>query len=114
MFTVLGITAEDLAEADPTRRLSGMLDAQFANARPAGPALRAIAYAVDGTDAILSALREKYAQQGEFSQFYYFNEAAMQACRRFDIALRELEVINEQEVPAARANLLDRIYDPAE
>lgn len=115
MFTVIGVTTEDFTNGDPSRRLTNALDEQMRLARPAGPALRVVAYAVDGTDAdTLDGLRQRYAQHGAFHQFFYFNEAASQACHRFGIDLRALEVVNDQAVPVARAVLLDRLYVPPE
>ena len=112
MFTVAGITNEDFADREPASRLADALDEQML-AQPAGAALRVLMYAVDGTEAeTLNGLRQRYAQQGAFHQFYYLNEAAAQACARFGIDLRALDVIDDQALPAARAVLLDRPYVP--
>ena len=61
---------------------------------------------------LLERLRQQYAPQGEFHQFYYFNEAASQACANCGIDLPVLEVVNDQVVPVARAVLLERMYVP--
>jgi hypothetical protein len=116
MFTVIGVTNADYANGnDPAVLLGNALDAQMQAAPPAGPALRVLAYAVDGTNMeTLEGLRHHYEPQGRFHQFYYFNEAAAQACRDFEIELRIMEVVNDQAVPAARAVLLDRMYAPEE
>jgi hypothetical protein len=58
--------------------------------------------------ATLEGLRRRYEPQGRFHQFYYFNEAASQACADFGINLNTLQMIDDQDVPTTRATLLDR------
>jgi len=116
MFSVVGVTNEDYATGDePARRLGDALDQQLVAERPSGPAVTIVVYSVDSTAMeTLAALRDRYQEHGRFHQFYYFNEAACDACAEFDIDLRVLETLNEEAVPQARATLLNRPYVPEE
>ena len=71
---------------------------------------RIVVYTTVETDTQGSVARTKYKQQGLFLVFLYFNDAAVVACKEMGIPLRILDRIDESELPARRATVLERPY----
>jgi hypothetical protein len=112
MFKVVGVSSEDYVTGnEPARHLADALNEKLLAKQPGSPAVTIMVYSVDGTAIeTLAALRDRYQEHGKFYQFYYFNEAACDACAEFGIDLRVLETLSDEAVPQARVTLLDRPY----
>jgi hypothetical protein len=69
-----------------------------------------LVYTTVETDTQGSAERTKYRQQGQFLVFMYFNDAAVEACKEMGIPIRVLDRIEESQLPARRATVMERPY----
>jgi hypothetical protein len=110
MFSVVGLTLDEVSSgALPQARLTKTLDERMtkSNFRYAE---RIVVYTTVETDTQGVVARTKYRAQGQFLVFLYFNDAAVTACQEIGIPLRILDRIDESELPARRATVLERPY----
>ena len=110
IFSVVGLTLDEVSSGLlPQVRLTKTLDERMtkSNFRYAE---RIVVYTTVETDTQGSVARTKYKQQGLFLVFLYFNDAAVVACKEMGIPLRILDRIDESELPARRATVLERPY----
>jgi hypothetical protein len=110
MFSVVGLTLDEVSSGSlPHNNLAKTLDNRMtkSNFRFAEIIL---VYTTVETDTQGSAERTKYRQQGQFLVFLYFNDAAVEACREMGIPIRVLDRIDESQLPARRATVMERPY----
>jgi hypothetical protein len=110
LFSVVGLTLDEVSSGSlPQARLIKTLDERMtkSNFRYAEILL---VYTTVETDTQGLVARTKYRGQGQFLVFLYFNDAAVAACKEMGIPLRILDRIDESELPARRATVLERPY----
>ena len=110
MFSVVGLTLDEVSSGLlPHNQLAKTLDTRMtkSNFRFAEIIL---VYTTVETDTQGSAERTKYRQQGQFLVFLYFNDAAVEACKEMGIPIRGLDRIDESQLPARRATVMERPY----
>ena len=110
MFSVVGLTLDEISSGSlPHAQLAKTLDQRMtkSNFRFAEMLL---VYTTVETDTQGPAARTKYRNQGQFLVFYYFNAAAVEACKEMGISIRVLDRIDESELPARRATVIERPY----
>jgi hypothetical protein len=110
MFSVVGLTLDEVSSGSlPHNNLAKTLDNRMtkSNFRFAEIIL---VYTTVETDTQGSAERTKYRQQGQFLVFLYFNDAAVEACKEIGIPIRVLDRIDESQLPARRATVMERPY----
>ena len=101
MFAVVGLTLDDIwSGALPQVRLAKALESR---SNPRSKSSRPIViYTNDPGDTQGPATRAKYKDRGTFLTLLYFNDAAIQACNEFQIALKILDHIDESALPARK------------
>src|SRR4029077_5209102 len=110
LFSVVGLTLDEVSSgALPQVHLTPTLDARMtqSNFRYAEIIL---VYTTVETDTQGLVARTKYRGQGQFLVFLYFNDAAVAAFQEMGIPPRILDRIDENELPARRATVLERPY----
>jgi hypothetical protein len=110
MFSVVGLTLDEVSSGSlPHVRLATTLDQRMtkSNFRYAE---KISVYTTVETDTQALIARTKYRAQGQFLVFFYFNDAAVEACKEMGIPLRILERIEESELPSRRATVMERPY----
>jgi hypothetical protein len=107
MFSVVGITLDDISLGPPQVRLAEVLESRMKGAGShyqAGEEITVYAMKATATQALVA--RTKYKEQGEFLLFFYFSDAAVQLCKENGIPLTILERISEADLPANREAIL--------
>lgn len=110
MFSVVGLTLDEVSTGLlPHVRLGKVLDERMtkSNFRYAE---KICVYTTIDTDTHGLVARTKYRQQGQFLVFLYFNDAAIAACKEMGISVRVLDRVDESDLPARRATVIDRPY----
>jgi len=110
MFSVVGLTLDEVSSGSlPQVRLTKTLDERMTKSKFRYAEMILVHTTVE-TDTQGLVARTKYRGQGQFLVFLYFNDAAVAACKEIGIPLRILDRIDESELPARRATVLERPY----
>ena len=110
MFSVVGLTLDEVSSGSlPHVQLARTLDNRMTKSNFRYTE-RISVYTTVETDTQGVVARTKYRQQGQFLVFLYFNDAAVEACKEMGISLRILDRIDESELPARRAMVMERPY----
>lgn len=112
MFTVVGLTLDQISSGLlPQMQLARTLDRRSTKSEfrfAPGPPI--LIYSTDEKDTHAMVSRSKYKDKGQFLLFLYFNDVAIEACKEMGIALRILDRVEDNELPARRVAVLDRPY----
>lgn len=110
MFSVVGLTLDEVSSGSlPHVRLSDTLDSRKTKTNFRYTTNIAV-YTTVETDTQALVARTKYRAMGQFLVFFYFNEAAVEACKEMGIPVRILDRIAESELPARRTTVMERPY----
>jgi hypothetical protein len=110
MFSVVGLTLDEVSTGSlPHVHLAKTLDDRKTKSNFRYAEMISV-YTTAEADTQGLVARTKYRQQGQFLVFFYFNEAAVEACKEIGIPIRVLDRIDESELPSRRATVLERPY----
>jgi hypothetical protein len=115
MFSVVALTLDDVwSGALPQVRLAKALDERKKpdDARR-GPEQKIVIYTTDPNNTQGLVERAKYKERGNFLTFLYFNEAAVEACNRWNIPLRIVDHVDGSVLPASKVIAFEHPATPA-